>query len=124
MVINEKEKAVIDSIFDRGAKVVFPDGLEALAGFGEEFRPGLFLWCSAFFESSFHFHFIRFGEIIIHNQNCVELASSSGSWWFVVIDQYEDEFVHDVERWKKERSEYIDSWNSEKRLRENWNLIE
>lgn len=73
--MTKEEMEVVQDIIARGARLYYPDGGEALIGFGTEIRPNLFYWAQPFFESSHDLHLFRFNDINIAHRSGVEFLT-------------------------------------------------
>jgi len=112
----EKE---VERLIDGGADFYFPSGSDSLVGFGEIVAPNLFFYCDAFFESSHHFHFIKFDRVDLLNERNIAFLQGNQIYYLIGADPQERDCAN-VDEWKKVRSRYFESWLAEKEMRLNW----
>jgi hypothetical protein len=109
----EKE---IKRIIEGGAEFCFGVNGCELIGFGEIYRPNVFLYAVALFYNDFHLHEIRFDRVELENERCVLFVTDGKDFRLVGTDPQERD-CSDVEEWMTARDKYLQSWLEEKERR-------
>jgi len=112
----EKE---LERIISSGADFNYGGSFNGLVGFGEIYKPNIFLYCFAFFDKSQDFHEVRFDKMVLENSRCIAFLVGDQVRYLVEVDPQERDCA-DVEEWKKVRSQFYPDWLAEKEMRLNW----
>ena len=92
----EKE---IERVISNGADFNYGGSFNGLVGFGEIYKPNVFLYCFAFFESSHDFHEVVFDGVVLENKRCVGFLVGDQVRWLVEVDPQEHPGYADGLEW-------------------------